>query len=61
MDIEYTITISKADLQALYKAYLLNYYEHLQVQSVEMQKEMAEQKERVEKIINRALEADGNN
>ena len=57
---EITITIIKEDLQALYRAFLTEYYGGLQVQCVETQKEMAEQKDRIEKIINEALEADGN-
>ena len=60
MDMEYTITIRKEDLQALYKAFLTEYYCGLQVQCVETQKEMAEQKDRIEKIVNEALKADGN-
>lgn len=60
MDIEYTITIKKEDLQALYRAYLIEYYGGLQVQCVEIQKEMAEQKDRIDKVVNEALNADGN-
>ena len=60
MDIEYTITIKRKDLQALYRAYLMEYYGGLQVQCVEMQNEMAEQKERIDKVVKKALEADGN-
>lgn len=55
MDMEYTITIKKEDLQALYRAFLTEYYGGLQVQCVEMQNEMAEQKDRIEKIVNEAL------
>lgn len=55
MDMEYTITIKKEDLQALYRAFLTEYYGGLQVQCVETQKEMAEQKDRIEKIVNEAL------
>lgn len=60
MDIEYTITIGREDLQALYSAYLIQYYSGLQVQCVEIQKDLAEQKKRIAKIVNGALEADGN-
>lgn len=60
MDIEYTITIKKEDLQALYRAYLLEFHSGLQVQCVETQKEMVKQKDRIEKIVNEALNADGN-
>lgn len=60
MDMEYTITIGREDLQALYSAYLIQYYSGLQVQCVEIQKDLAEQKKRIAKIINEALEADGN-
>lgn len=59
MDIEYTITIGREDLQALYSAYLIQYYSGLQVQCVEIQKDLAEQKKRIAKIVNEALEADG--
>ena len=57
---EITITIIKEDLQALYSAYLIQYYGSLQVQCVEMQKDLAEQKKRIAKVVNEALEADGN-
>jgi hypothetical protein len=57
---EITITIIKEDLQALYSAYLIQYYSGLQVQCVEIQKDLAEQKKRIAKIVNEALEADGN-
>lgn len=60
MDMEYTITIGREDLQALYSAYLIQYYSGLQVQCVEIQKDLAEQKKRIAKIVNEALEADGN-
>lgn len=60
MDKEITITIKREDLQALYRAYLIECYGGLQVQCVETQKEMAEQKDRIEKIITEALKADGN-
>lgn len=60
MDIEYIITIRKEDLEALYRAYLIECCCGLQVQCVETQKEMAEQKDRIEKIINETLRADGN-
>lgn len=60
MNIEYTITISKEDLEALYRAYLTEYYGGLEVQCVEEQKEMAEQKGRIKKIVNEALNSDGN-
>jgi len=60
MDKEITITIKREDLQALYRAYLIECYGGLQVQCVEMQNEMAEQKDRIEKIVNEALKADGN-
>lgn len=60
MNIEYTITISKEDLEALYRAYLIEYYGDLKVQSVAEQKEMAEQKDRIKKIVNEALNSDGN-
>lgn len=56
---EITITIIKEDLQALYSAYLIQYYSGLQVQCVEIQKDLAEQKKRIAKIVNEALEADG--
>ena len=59
MDIKYTITISKEDLEALYRAYLTEYYGGLEVQCVEMQNEMAEQKDRIKKIVNEALGSDG--
>jgi hypothetical protein len=55
MDKEITITIKREDLQALYRAYLMECYGGLQVQCVEMQNEMAEQKDRIEKIVNEAL------
>jgi hypothetical protein len=58
---EITITIIKEDLQALYSAYLIQYYGGLQVQCVEMQKDLAEQKKRIATVVNEALEADGNN
>ena len=57
---EITITIIKEDLQALYSAYLIQYYGGLQVHCVEMQKDLAEQKKRIAKVVNEALEADGN-
>lgn len=60
MDKEITITIKKEDLQALYRAYLIECCSGLQVQCVETQKEIAEQKERIEKVVNEALKADGN-
>lgn len=60
MDIELTITIKREDLQALYSAYLMEYYGGLQVQCMEIQQELAEQKKRIAKIVNGALEADGN-
>jgi hypothetical protein len=60
MDKEITITIKREDLQALYRAYLMECYGGLEVQCVETQKEMAEQKDRIEKIVNEALKADGN-
>ena len=60
MDMEITITIKKEDLQALYRAFLTEYYGGLQVQCVETQKEMAKQKDRIEKIVTEALKADGN-
>lgn len=56
MDKEVTITIKKEDLQALYSAYLMQYYGGLQVQCVETQKELAEQKQRIKNIVNEALE-----
>lgn len=59
MDMEYTITVGREDLQALYSAYLIQYYSGLQVQCVEIQKDLAEQKKRIAKIVNEALEADG--
>ena len=58
MDKEITITIKRKDLQALYRAYLVECYSSLQVQCVEMQNEMIEQKDRIEKIIMQALEQD---
>lgn len=60
MSKEITITIKKEDLQALYSAYLMQYYGGLQVQCVEIQKELLEQKQRIGKVVNEALEADGN-
>lgn len=60
MDKEYTITITREDLQALYSAYLIQYYSGLQVQCVEIQEDLVEQKKRIAKIVNEALEADGN-
>lgn len=60
MDKEITITIKREDLQALYRAYLIECYGGLQVQCVEMQKEMTEQKDRIEKVVTEALGADGN-
>lgn len=60
MSKEITITIKKEDLQALYSAYLMEYYSGLQVQCVEMQKELEEQKKRIARVVNEALEADGN-
>ena len=59
MDKEYTITITIEDLQALYSAYLIQYYSSLQVQGV-MKKDLIEQRRRIAKIVNEALEADGN-
>jgi hypothetical protein len=56
---EITITIIKEDLQALYSAYLIQYYSGLQVQCVEIQKDLTEQNKRIAKIVNEALEADG--
>jgi hypothetical protein len=53
---EITITIIKEDLQALYSAYLIQYYGGLQVQCVEMQKDLAEQKKRIATVVNEALE-----
>lgn len=58
MNKEITITIKKEDLQALYRAYLMECYCGLEVQCVEMQNEMAEQKERIEKIINEAMQTE---
>ena len=60
MDKEYTITIAIEDLQALYSAYLIQYYSGLQVQCVEIQEDLIEQKKRIAKIVNEALKADGN-
>ena len=60
MDKEYTITITKEDLQALYSAYLIQYYSGLQVQCMKIQKDLVEQKQRIGKIVNGVLEADGN-
>ena len=57
---EITITIINEDLQALYSAYLIQYYGGLQVQCVEIQKDLVEQKKRIAKVVNEALEADGN-
>jgi len=59
MEKEITITIKRKDLQALYRAYLVECYCGLQVQCVEMQNEMIAQKDRIEKIVMEALEADG--
>ena len=56
---EITITIIREDLQALYSAYLIQYYSGLQVQCVEIQEDLVEQKKRIAKIVNEALEADG--
>jgi hypothetical protein len=63
MDKEITITIKREDLQALYRAYLMECYGGLEVQCVETQKEMAEQKERIDKIVNGVMqtEIDGSN
>ena len=61
MSKELTITILKEDLQALYSAYLMQYYGGLQVQCMEIQKDLEEQKQRIGKVVNEALEADGNN
>jgi len=58
MDKEITITIKRKDLQALYRAYLIECYGSLQVQCVEMQNEMIEQKDRIEKVVMQALEQD---
>lgn len=58
MDMEYTITIKKEDLQALYRAYLMEYFGGLQVQCVETQKEIAEQKERIDKIVNGVMQTE---
>ena len=58
MDKEYTITIKKEDLQALYRAYLIEYYGGLQVQCVETQNEMAKQKKRIDKIVNNAMQTE---
>lgn len=55
MDKEITITIKREDLQALYSAYLIEYYGGLQVQCVEIQKDLAEQKQRIGKVVNEAL------
>ena len=61
MSKELTITILKEDLQALYSAYLIQYYGGLQVQCMEIQKDLEEQQKRIGKVVNEALEADGNN
>ena len=55
MDKEITITIKKEDLQALYRAYLIEYYGGLQVLSVELQTIMQKQKESIDKAVNEAL------
>ena len=55
MDKEITITIKKEDLQALYRAYLIEYYGSLQVLSVELQTIMQKQKESIDKAVNKAL------
>ena len=55
MDEELIITISRKDLQALYNAYLIQYFGGFSVQCVETQKEEQEQKERIEQIITNAL------
>lgn len=55
MDKEITITIKREDLQALYSAYLIQYYGGLQVQCMEIQKDLAEQKQRIGKVVNEAL------
>ena len=57
---EITITITREDLQALYGTYLIQYYSGLQVQCMEIQEDLVEQKKRIAKIVNGALEADGN-
>ena len=58
MDKEITITIKAKDLQALYRAYLIECCGGLQIQCVEMQNEMAEQKERIDKIVNEAMQTE---
>lgn len=60
MSKEITITIKREDLQALYSAYIMQYYGGLQVQCVEIQQELEEQKKRIARVVNEALEADGN-
>lgn len=59
MNKELTITISREDLQALYSAYIVQFFSGLSVQCVEMQKEAIEQKNRIEDIVRETLEADG--
>lgn len=58
MDKEITITIKREDLQALYRAYLVECYCGLQVQCVEMQNEMIAQKDRIEKIVMEAMQTE---
>lgn len=58
MDKEITITIKAKDLQALYRAYLVECYYGLQVQCVEMQNEMIAQKDRIEKIVMEAMQTE---
>lgn len=58
MDKEITITIKVKDLQALYRAYLVECYYGLQVQCVEMQNEMIAQKDRIEKIVMEAMQTE---
>ena len=58
MDKEITITITREDLQALYSAYLIQYYGGLQVQCMEIQKDLAEQKQRIGKVVNEALQTE---
>lgn len=59
MDKEYTIIIEITDLQALYSAYLMEYYGNLQARGI-TQKDLVEQKKRIDEAIREALEADGN-
>ena len=60
MNEELTITISRQDLQALYNAYIVQFFGGLSVQCVEIQKEEIEQKNRIEDIVRNALNPNEN-